>query len=400
MTAMKPNETSKSWRPPARLAPVQLYLSDRHADALVLAGARVSGYHIELAPIEPSVSIDPRNLASIAAAVVEVAPDDPQSLARFEALSKTTTTPLIAAAYNPPLALVRTLVRAGAHDVIPLPLDLADLEVSLATIHQRSSDAKSDQVAVSGKLVSVVKSAGGAGATSLLGQLAIESARNGAGMGKDVCLIDLDVQFGDAAFQLGLQPNLSVADLVEAGNRVDGEMLRTTAATHSSGLKVIAAPPTMMPLELLSSDQALDIVELATREFGLVYLDLPANWTNWSLSLLARSDLVLLVTGISVTGLNRARRQMELIRNQDLGDLEVRIVANRFEKGVLKQIKPADIRQALGRDIAFTVADEPQVMNPAIERGVPINEIKRKSALGKDIASLANQIAATLGLGH
>ena len=50
----------------------------------------------------------------------------------------------------------------------------------------------------------------------------------------------------------------------------------------------------------LSSEQVIEIVELAKREFGTVFVDLPSNWTNWSLSLLAQSDLVLLISELSV----------------------------------------------------------------------------------------------------
>ena len=74
----------------------------------------------------------------------------------------------------------------------------------------------------------------------------------------------------------------------------------------------------MMPLDAVTSEQIIEIVEIAKREFGTVFVDLPANWTNWSLSLLAQSDLVLLVTELSVTGLHRARRQLDLIREQEL----------------------------------------------------------------------------------
>ena len=75
----------------------------------------------------------------------------------------------------------------------------------------------------------------------------------------------------------------------------------------------------MMPLEGVSNEHLMEIVDLATREFGTVFIDLPTNWTNWSLSLVARSDLVLLVTELTVAGLNRARRQLDLLESQDLG---------------------------------------------------------------------------------
>jgi pilus assembly protein CpaE len=154
----------------------------------------------------------------------------------------------------------------------------------------------------------------------------------------------------------------------------------------------------MMPIEALHSDPLIDIINLAKREFGTVFLDLPSNWTNWSLSLLAQSDLVLLVTELSVASLHRARRQLDLIRSQELDNLDVRIVINRFEKGLLRSIRQSDVRDALGYDIAYTVANDPTIMRAAVEQGVPISEIKRKSALGKDIDALDAGLAESLGL--
>lgn len=232
----------------------------------------------------------------------------------------------------------------------------------------------------------------------MLGQLAIRFAQNEAKAGREACLIDFDVQFGDAAFQLGVKPSLTLADLVDAGNRLDGDLLRATTTQHPSGLKILAAPADMMPLEALNSDQVIEIVDIAKREFGTVFVDLPTNWTNWSLSLLARSDVVLLVTEVSVASLHRARRQLDLIRAQELEDLDVRIIVNRHEKGLFKSISPADVKKALGRDISYSIANEFPVMRAAIDRGVPVAEIKRRSAVGRDIDTLEAGIAGALGL--
>src|SRR6185437_5597414 len=111
------------------------------------------------------------------------------------------------------------------------------------------SQRHSAAAAANGKLVSVIKGSSGGGATALLSQLTIGFAQNEASFSRDVCLMDLDVQFGDIAFQMGLRPKLSLFDLLEAGNRLDGSLLRATTTDHASGLKVIASPPEMMPLE-------------------------------------------------------------------------------------------------------------------------------------------------------
>jgi len=136
----------------------------------------------------------------------------------------------------------------------------------------------------------------------------------------------------------------------------------------------------------------------AVAQFGTVFVDLPTNWTNWGLSLVARSDLVILVTELTVAGLHRARRQLNLIQSQDLGDLDVRVVVNRFEKSLARTISLADASNALGRDVSYTIANDFALVRMAIDRGVPIDELKRKSAVGKDLDTLNAGIAAALGL--
>jgi pilus assembly protein CpaE len=398
VSVINPNETATGWRTHRHEAVVQLYLSGVEGDTSALVGTRVAGFPLALSLVGDMDRIEPEEVSSAAAAVVQVDRDKPSSVKRFQKLAAATKTPLIAAAYDPPLAFVRSLIRAGARDVLPLPLDMIDLETSLAPIAESFIQRAEAEQARHAKVVSVIKSLGGVGATSLLSQLGIRFARKEAAFGREACLIDLDVQFGDAAFQLGLQPTLTLADLVEAGSRLDGDLLRAATTIHPSGLHVIAAPPTMMPLESLTSDQMLEIVEIAAREFGTVLVDLPTNWTNWSLSLLARSDLILLVTQMNIPSLNRAKRQLELMRAQELEDLDVRIVVNRLEKGFMRTIRLSDVREGLGLDVSYTVANDHAVIRAAIDRGVPIDEIKRKSAIGKDLDTLDAGIAAALRL--
>src|SRR5215210_6429971 len=132
MSVINPNETGKSWRTHRREAAVQLYLTGAHGDAAELVGARIAGFPLALSLLAETDWIDPEDLTLAAAAVIQVDRDSPASVKRFQKLAAATKTPLIAAAYEPPLAFVRSLVRAGAHDVVPLPLDIADLETSWA----------------------------------------------------------------------------------------------------------------------------------------------------------------------------------------------------------------------------------------------------------------------------
>lgn len=401
MTAYSENQTQSGWRPQKREVPVRLYLTGAEGDTGDLVGVRAAGLPLELNLVPVTDWIDPDELSGAAAAVIQVDSETPASVKRFQKLAKTVETPLIAAAYDPPLTLVRALLRTGACDVLPLPLELGDVETSLRQIQEQNLSAASPNLALAPgktKLVSILKAVGGVGATTLAAQLAARFASKEGACGRDVCLLDLDLQFGDAAFQLGLRPSLSVADLLGAGARLDGALVRATSTGHSSGLHVIASPPELMPVEGHSAEAFIHIVDSAAREFGTTFVELPTNWTNWSLSVLARSDLVLLVAELTVTSLNRARRQLELLRSENLGDLEIRVIINRFEKSQLRTIRGSDVREALGYDISQTIANEPAIVRTASDRGVMIDEVKRKSAVGRDLDLLDAAVAAALGL--
>ena len=398
MSVISPNETARTWQADGREPSIHLYVSEIAGEAATLVDRKVAGFPVRLNTVSGSDWIDSSDLAGIPAAVVQVDPDNAASIKRFQQLAGNVETPLIAAVYAPPLALVRSLVRAGAFDVISLPLTIEELESALEPVRDEIGRRKDAGRATNGKLVTAIRSVGGVGATALLTQLALRFAERDSANAMETCIIDLDVQFGDVAFQLGLQSKLTLGDLLEAGSRLDPDLMRATVARHSSDLNVIASPPDVMPIEGMPGEQLLHIVEVATREFTTVFVDLPANWTNWSLSLAARSDIVLLITELSIAGLRRARRQLDLLRSQDLGSLDVRVVINRFEKSQARKIGAKDIRDALGRDVSYHVANDFALMRSAIDRGVPIEELKRKSALGKDLDALATDLAASLDL--
>jgi pilus assembly protein CpaE len=396
MSVINPNETAASWKTSRRERAIELFIDSLEAGVGDLVGTKAAGFPVNVNVIPANEWIDPAGLEGTIAAVIQVDPGNPVSMKRFQKLAAAVKAPLVAAAYDPPLALVRSLVRAGAHDVIPLPLSIEELETSLAPLKDQLTKSLQTDVSRNARLMTVVKSVGGVGATVLATQLALRFAQQEALHDRQICLIDLDLQFGDVAFQLGLKPKFSLVDLLEAGKRLDGDLLKATVTDHPSGLKLIAAPPEVMPIEGMPTDQLLQIVDLAKREFGTVFVDLPTNWTNWSLSLVAQSDLVLLVTELTVASINRARRQLSLLEAQGIGDVEVRVIVNRFDKGMARSVRLDDIAKALRRPVAYTLANDFALIRSAIDRGVSIGEVKHKSALRTDLDKLDAGVAAAL----
>lgn len=371
-------------------ASVQLILSQAEIGAGEIPAGEVAGFGVIVNAVPSSAPVTEEMISPARAAVIEVVPSNSQSLTRLVSLRAAHPhLPMVAAVREPSVQVVRALLKAGVNDVVSLPLKVDELRGVLEQLRadmQRGAHADGK----TGKIVSVVRSVGGVGATMLATQAASLHARVDGEAGRKTCLFDLDLQFGNAGIYLGVRPRLTLQDLLEAGSRVDGALLKSACAQTATGLNVIAAPVDIVPLESVSADQILNIVELAASEFDTVYLDLPGNWTNWSLSLAARSDAVLLVVETTIASLRQAKRQLALMRGQGLADAPIQIVVNRVEKKLFRPISVADVERTLGHDVAWSIANDFNLVSTALDQGVLVSELKAGSRVAKDIGAIVD----------
>lgn len=321
--------------------------------------------------------------------VLEVDPARQSSLARLDAFRRSfPALPVIAAVRDASVPLVRALLKAGVRDVIALPLDRHELAATVEDVKRELANEATVEVG-QGKIVSMLKSVGGVGATSILVQMAALLGRRERGGQRRVCVIDLDLQFGNVATYLGLNPMNHVGELLGAGERLDEALFRSVVTEHGSGLAVVAAPKQMAPIESVDVDQMLRVIEIAARMYDVVLLDLPGNWTNWSMSLAARSDLLMMVVELSVGSLRQARRQVDLLLDQQLGNIPLEVIVNRVEKKLFKSIDLSDVRRVLGQDVDLVVANDFQLMSAACDQGVLVGDLRAKSKIDRDLGSIA-----------
>ncbi len=384
--------TSEDWVLDLKSRSVLLVLSEAEMTSAQFDDVAIGQAQVLISTLAPDARVDVAQLDAACVLILEIRPDLPKSLDRLKQIRAShPDLPIIAAIRDANLTLVRALLKQGVRDVVALPLAQSDLAAIIAEVCSELDAEKAAEVE-QGQLISVLKSIGGVGATTVATHLAGELAANNRGKG--VCLIDLDLQFGNAGAYLGLSSQLSIADLIAAGSRIDRELLRSVVSKADSGLNVIAAPMDIMPLESANAEQMLRIIELAREEYDHVILDLPTNWTNWSLSLVALSDVVFLVAELSVASLRQAKRQLQLLANQDIVGANIHVIANRVEKKMFRTINLDDAAQALGHSIEFSIHNDYPLVRAAHDQGVLINAIRARSKISADIASMLPLLTA------
>lgn len=204
---------------------------------------------------------------------------------------------------RPPVEVANLLLRSGAVEMVvqPAPVDrlLAGVEACLARgdrLRDWAEGRDRGRPGRAGDLHAVTSARGGAGRSFFAANLATYLA----GRGESVCLLDLDVELGDAAAALGLEPRFTLADLVGAGDAVLVESFAQHCEPHPAGFCVLAAPPPELGVTLSTAD-ILDVVSVARRTYRHVVVDLPLATSNLSLAMareatttwcLAKPDLV------------------------------------------------------------------------------------------------------------
>ncbi len=282
-------------------------------------------------------------------------------------------------------ALARWFLQIRVSDFLRKPVE--PKEVLRACIRAlRVTDSLPEE---QGRIISFIGAAGGVGATSLSIEAAMQLLKSGGREADSTCLVDLDIQTGACADYLDLDPRLDLDEIGPHPERLDAQLLEVMLARHGSGLAVLAARG--RPTERAALDPAVVVrlLDLVSSRFDNVVIDLPRAWDAWTDQVLIGSNRVHVVTDMTVPGLRLARR-MAAGMAERLREVRPRVIVNRFEQQSLfgTGLRRADVERALDGYLAGTVSNNYKIMREAIDRGMPLDEIKANNAVSADLRKI------------
>ncbi|RGP41021.1 hypothetical protein BPTFM16_01316 [Altererythrobacter insulae] len=336
----------------------------------------------------------PLPLADISTAsivVIEVDPASRNTLERVDALrAQLPGIKVIAGLGNVDIATSRQLLRRGVSDIVSLPFSLDELVTSIVDTAQTiEADADTEQTLA--PFITVIKSIGGAGSTTVLTHLAAQMAHDQGDA--RACILDLDLQSGDVSQYLGASSRQSLLDLLEAGDRLDGDLLKSVATKAHDLIDVIAPPTDIVPIESVDFEQLMRVITLARRHYDIVLIDLPASFTNWSLSTVYAADMSILVGTLTIPSLRHAKRQLDFLVSMGIAKDTLHVVLNQVEKKLFKSIDPNDAEKALKHPVLTTLSEEEALLRAAQDQGKLIYAVQKRSKFSKDIMQLSDLVA-------
>lgn len=285
-----------------------------------------------------------------------------------------------------PAPAVRAMLRLQTSDLAAASAGATDIVGAAGRLVQAASDrtARPNQCWV------VTGAVGGAGATTISIELACAAAQE---EGNTVCIIDLNLADGMIASYLEGEPKLDLVGLSAAPERLDPTLLSAYGWDHGSGVNLIAASRNPDINEFVSSDLVLRLLDTVCTVYTHVIVDMPRTRQSWSKPILSGADQVLVISEFTVPSLHAAAdmsREIDALRQ----DAEpTKLVLNRMSDAK-SEFSVSRASKAIEREIGAVVRSDWKSARAAVNLGMPIQTVKPKSKLVKDIMTLKKQIEA------
>jgi len=258
-----------------------------------------------------------------------------------------------------PDARLRDVIRTGAIDLLELPasddevLETVEraLELHVATLAAAPTPEPVVQVvpgpapipvtapaappARTGRVYAVASATGGCGKTFMATNLAYFLQTHGGG--NRVCLVDLDLQFGEVSTALRMRPRYTIFDALER-EESEPEFLQAHIeeylSVHETGFHVLAAPRDPVEADRVTPADVIRIVEAVRRRFDHIVIDTPAQLSEMVTVSLDLSEQLFVMTTLDLPSVRNMSVFLSTLERLRIPTETIQLILNKAESDV------------------------------------------------------------------
>lgn len=293
------------------------------------------------------------------------------------------------------VAVMGHALRSGIREVVD-PEDLAafgaacnrSLEVSRRLANASGVSA---EAAPEGRVVTVFSAKGGCGKTTVATNLATVLAAGGSAQ---VCLVDLDLAFGDVAIALQLVPARTITDSSAMVGTMDEQGVRSLITPHSPGLDTVLAPTEPGQAERVDVKVVGELVRVLRRMYDFVVIDTPPAFSEHVLAAFDASDCYVLLATLDIPALKNLRLTLEMLELLGYPQANWLVALNRSDSKVGLGID--EVERTLRVPIAAQIPSS-RAVPASINKGVPLVLEEPGHPVSQAVRQLATTVISRAG---
>ncbi len=242
-----------------------------------------------------------------------------------------------------------------------------------------------------GKVISVFSPKGGVGKTTVAVNLAMALSDRGV---RQVCLVDLDLAFGDVAITMQLFPSHSIEHAIGTEDTLDYGALDGLLTRHDSGLMVLAAPSLPDAHDRVTATLVTRMLRTLREKFDYVVVDTAPAFDEQTLTALDETDELVLVATLDVPTLKNVKVALETLDMLGMAHEHRHLLLNRADDAV--GIGAEKVEAILNMSIAAQIATSIDVA-AATNAGRPIVSATPDHPSSRTLRELAGNLAGPFG---
>lgn len=292
-------------------------------------------------------------------------------------------------------------ISSGAKDVIISPFSPSKLVESIYRAYQlvkekqvihRERPALSKRKNTKGNVITVFSTKGGVGKTFVSTNLAISLAKK---TDKRVCLVDLDLDFGNIALALNTVPRFTILDIVDDIRNINQDIIESYLIPHESGIKVLPANIKPQINEFINADHIEIILSAVQGAFDYVVVDMPARFYEPVNPAFQLADVLLMITTPEISTIRNIKASILTLQELNFPKSKIKVLLNRSDNG--GQIKPKDVESTLKESLYGVIDADYKLATLSLNNGNPIVLYKPRSTISKSFNALAKKINSEIG---
>ncbi|MCP3974676.1 MAG: AAA family ATPase [bacterium] len=285
--------------------------------------------------------------------------------------------------------VLKAALRTGFKDVIEAPLTLRKVEEAFGLLDQLASreDSMIQRKNRIGKVVTIMSPKGGAGKTMTTVNTALSLAQWGDPA--RVVILDADLQFGDVCISLQVDPKHTIVDAARDVDKLDEPLLESLLARHASGMRVLSAPLEPSLADEVSTQVVVKTIGMLKRMFEYIVIDTAPFLDEPVLSILERSDVVLLVVDMDLPSVKNAKLALDTLRLIKFPFEKIKLVLNRVNSKARLDID--ELERSLGLEVQAAVSSD-KLVPRAVNEGEPVVSLYPRSRVARDLRSVAKLV--------
>jgi pilus assembly protein CpaE len=242
------------------------------------------------------------------------------------------------------------------------------------------------------KIIAVYSPKGGCGRSIIATNLAVVLSR---ATRRRVVLVDACMSSGDVHVLLNMNPSSSIEDLREGIGSLDGEQIQGMVAFQEDyGISIVRAPLSVEVADRFTADAMKAILVELSDHFDYVVVDTDSTYSPYTLTTLEMASIVLLLTTLEVTTINRLGQFFEIADRLDNVIPKIQLVCNRVD--TIYGIQPRHVETRFSRHFLAKIPDDPRVVAASVNRGVPFVVMQKSAPVAKAIEKLASRTVEIL----